>query len=145
MAPESSFKLTYATMFNPPEELHQRFDEALARLKANFGKEYGMHPAEKADEIAMDLWNRTEILYTDIVVPEAEAVPNLRWIQYHYAGVDFLLDTPLPEKKDLQITTMTRNAKTTPPTKNRVASGIERTTKRFSLGFSPGRTNINSS
>jgi len=42
MAPESSFKLTYATMFNPPEELHQRFDEALARLKANFGKEYGM-------------------------------------------------------------------------------------------------------
>ena len=25
-----SFKLTYATMFNPPEELHMRFDEALA-------------------------------------------------------------------------------------------------------------------
>ncbi len=37
-----SFKLTYATMFNPPEELHMHFDEALAQLKAGLGKDYGM-------------------------------------------------------------------------------------------------------
>jgi 1-pyrroline-5-carboxylate dehydrogenase len=37
-----TFKLTYATMFNPPEELHTRFDEALAKAKANLGKDYGM-------------------------------------------------------------------------------------------------------
>ena len=37
-----TFKLTYATMFNPPEELHTRFDEALSKVKANLGKEYGM-------------------------------------------------------------------------------------------------------
>jgi 1-pyrroline-5-carboxylate dehydrogenase len=37
-----TFKLTYATMFNPPEELHTRFDEALAKTKANLGQEYGM-------------------------------------------------------------------------------------------------------
>src|SRR4030043_108606 len=36
------FKLTYATMFNPPEELHTHFDEALAKVKAILGKEYGM-------------------------------------------------------------------------------------------------------
>jgi 1-pyrroline-5-carboxylate dehydrogenase len=42
MTTENSFKLTYATMFNPPEELHQRFDEALAKLKANLGKEHAM-------------------------------------------------------------------------------------------------------
>jgi 1-pyrroline-5-carboxylate dehydrogenase len=29
-------------MYNPPEELHVRFDEALAKLKAGFGKEYAM-------------------------------------------------------------------------------------------------------
>ena len=29
-------------MFNPPEELHTRFDAALAKVKANLGKEYGM-------------------------------------------------------------------------------------------------------
>jgi len=41
MSPES-FKLTYATMFNPPESLHTSYDEALAKLKAEFGKEYAM-------------------------------------------------------------------------------------------------------
>ena len=39
---DKPFKLTYGTMFNPPEELHTRFDEALTKLKANLGKEYGM-------------------------------------------------------------------------------------------------------
>ena len=37
-----TFKLTYATMFNPPEELHTRFEEALAKIRANLGQEYGM-------------------------------------------------------------------------------------------------------
>ena len=37
-----AFKLTYATMFNPPEELHKGFDAAVVRLKQNLGKEYGM-------------------------------------------------------------------------------------------------------
>ena len=38
----AGFKLTYATMFNPPEELHKGFDKAVEKLKANLGKEYGM-------------------------------------------------------------------------------------------------------
>ncbi|NWG05434.1 MAG: aldehyde dehydrogenase family protein [Chloroflexi bacterium] len=38
----ADFKLTYATMFNPPETLHKGFDKAVAKLKANLGKEYGM-------------------------------------------------------------------------------------------------------
>ncbi len=37
-----NFKLTYATMFNPPEMLHARFEEALKKAKASLGKEYGM-------------------------------------------------------------------------------------------------------
>lgn len=37
-----AFKLTYATMFNPPEELHIGFDKAVAKLKQNLGREYGM-------------------------------------------------------------------------------------------------------
>jgi 1-pyrroline-5-carboxylate dehydrogenase len=42
MANEESFKLTYATMFNPPEELHTRFSEAMTKLKQNLGAEYPM-------------------------------------------------------------------------------------------------------
>ena len=38
----SNFKLTYATMFNPPAELHTRFDESISKLKANLGEEFGM-------------------------------------------------------------------------------------------------------
>jgi len=38
----ADFKLTYATMFNPPEELHTRYDQALAKVKANLGQEYAM-------------------------------------------------------------------------------------------------------
>ncbi|MCI0433524.1 MAG: aldehyde dehydrogenase family protein, partial [Gemmatimonadetes bacterium] len=32
-----SFKLTYSTMFNPPPELHTRFDAAMARVRAGLG------------------------------------------------------------------------------------------------------------
>jgi 1-pyrroline-5-carboxylate dehydrogenase len=42
MAKETSFKLTYATMFNPPEELHTRFDQAMEDLKGKLGKEHPM-------------------------------------------------------------------------------------------------------
>jgi 1-pyrroline-5-carboxylate dehydrogenase len=37
-----NFKLTYATMFNPPEELHQHFEEGLKKVTEKLGKEYGM-------------------------------------------------------------------------------------------------------
>lgn len=40
MPKESSFKLTYATMFNPPEELHINFEAALQKIKSNLGQEY---------------------------------------------------------------------------------------------------------
>ena len=36
------FKLTYATMFDPPEELHTRFEESLNVVKANLGAEHSM-------------------------------------------------------------------------------------------------------
>lgn len=37
-----TFKLTYATMFNPPPEMHDGFDNALKKIKAKSGSEYGM-------------------------------------------------------------------------------------------------------
>jgi 1-pyrroline-5-carboxylate dehydrogenase len=38
----AGFKLTYSTMFNPPEEMHKGFDKAVTKLKANLGREFGM-------------------------------------------------------------------------------------------------------
>jgi len=35
-----SFKLTYATMFDPPEELHRRFEAAMARVSGSLGRQH---------------------------------------------------------------------------------------------------------
>ncbi len=37
-----AFELTYATMFNPPEELHEKFEETFANFQDSLGKEYPM-------------------------------------------------------------------------------------------------------
>jgi len=39
---DKSFKLTYATMFDPPKELHTSFEEALEKIKNNLGQDYPM-------------------------------------------------------------------------------------------------------
>jgi 1-pyrroline-5-carboxylate dehydrogenase len=38
-----SFKLTYASMYNPPAELHTRFDAAMAEVKAALGARHELH------------------------------------------------------------------------------------------------------
>ena len=38
-----AFKLTYATMSNPPQEMHDKFDLALENLKQQLGQEYPYH------------------------------------------------------------------------------------------------------
>ena len=62
-----SFKLTYATMFNPPEELHTHFDDALARVKQGLGKEHGMLIAGK-DHFTAEKFEDRSPANTDIVL-----------------------------------------------------------------------------
>ncbi len=62
-----SFKLTYATMFNPPEELHTRFEDALAKVKANLGKEYAMLIDGK-DRFAAEKFEDRSPINTDMVL-----------------------------------------------------------------------------
>ena len=38
-----SFKLTYSTMFNPPAEMHERFETALAKVKAGLGATHAFY------------------------------------------------------------------------------------------------------
>ena len=37
-----SFRLTYATMYDPPEAMHERFEAALARVSATLGARHGL-------------------------------------------------------------------------------------------------------
>jgi phosphoglycerate dehydrogenase-like enzyme len=62
--------------------------------------------AQKVAEIPADVWARTEVLYTGHVIPEPEQVPALRWIQFHFAGIDRYLDEPVLHREDLYVTTL---------------------------------------
>jgi 1-pyrroline-5-carboxylate dehydrogenase len=59
-----SFKLTYATMFNPPAELHTRYEEALRELKENLGRDHAMIIGGKEVFADEKLENRSPI-HTD--------------------------------------------------------------------------------
>ncbi len=83
-----------------PEAVMQKLREVNPHLH------FTLHPAQKVEDIPAELWNRIEILYTDLLMPDPALVPNLRWIQYHYAGIDFIQNSPLLNKPELTITTM---------------------------------------
>ena len=53
MSATGGFKLTYSTMFDPPAELHQRFDQSIANVKAALGSEHAMLVAGK-DRLSKD-------------------------------------------------------------------------------------------
>jgi 1-pyrroline-5-carboxylate dehydrogenase len=40
--PNGKFRLTYATMFNPPEKMHTDFDKAVAKVRAEMGQDVPM-------------------------------------------------------------------------------------------------------
>lgn len=85
----------------PYNEQHMNeLREISPRLRFNF------NVVRKAEEIPADLWARCEVLYTDKILPPPEQVPNLRWLQCHYAGIESLFEMPLFQKKDLMITTL---------------------------------------
>lgn len=64
------------------------------------------HPARKPEDIPTDLWNKAEILYTARVIPTPEQMPRLQWVQFHLAGIDYAVNTPLLANPDLIATTL---------------------------------------
>lgn len=82
------------------EELIEPLRQISPRLRVT------MQPARNPDDIPPEIWNRTEVLYTDRLLPAESAAPNLRWIQFHYAGIDHVVENPWLEKPDLAVTTL---------------------------------------
>ncbi len=62
--------------------------------------------ARRPEDIHDDVWRRVEVLYTDSVLPEPKKVPRLKWIQFHYAGLDMVLESPLLKMEGIQVTTL---------------------------------------
>lgn len=62
--------------------------------------------ANHSADISAEDWAKVEILYTGQVLPSPEQAPNLRWIQFHWAGVDHAIDAPILTKPDLVATSL---------------------------------------
>lgn len=62
--------------------------------------------ARKTDEISDEVWKKVEVLYTNRVLPAPEQAPRLRWIQFHWAGVDHALEEPILQREGLSATSM---------------------------------------
>jgi phosphoglycerate dehydrogenase-like enzyme len=78
----------------------------LARLQAVSPKlAFHVHPARDPDELPEELLPQVEVLYTIDTLPPPESIPNLAWIQFHFAGIDQIRNNPLLRSK-IQVTTM---------------------------------------
>ena len=62
--------------------------------------------ARTADDISADIWRQTNILYSGGIVPKLEQAPNLKWIQFHFAGIDRLVNTPILQQAGVIVTTL---------------------------------------
>jgi len=79
----------------------------MARLQAVSPRlRFTVRAARRPEDIENEDWAKAEVLYTDRVLPLPAQTPRLRWVQFHYAGVDFATDSPLFEKSGLAITTL---------------------------------------
>jgi phosphoglycerate dehydrogenase-like enzyme len=83
-----------------PEKLISRLNGVSPRLRISVSK------AKKAEEISKDEWEKVEVLYTSRLLPSPQQAPNLRWIQFHYAGIDHVVDAPILQKEGLVATTL---------------------------------------
>lgn len=89
-----------------PEELLDRLSAISPRLRVTALK------AETAEDIPIDTWQKVEVLYTATVLPNPNQTPRLRWIQFHWAGIDSLIDHPILQKPDLVATSLSGAAVT---------------------------------
>lgn len=88
------------TTFDLTKEQQERLTKASDRVKLT------VIPASEPDAVPDERWAETEVLYTWDVLPEAEKAPKLKWVQLGMAGVDPFLDSPLVQRDDTVLTSM---------------------------------------
>lgn len=100
MNDETIKKVEILITFPLSEELINKIKEVSPQLNIT------VLPAKSSHEIDDEVWEKTEILITERVIPASEKVPALQWIQFNYAGIDFALKEEIFQKSALQITTL---------------------------------------
>lgn len=81
-------------------------DALLDRLRAVSPHiEIDLLPTGDASDFTEEQLGEMEVLYTRQALPEPEQVPNLRWIQFHWSGIDDFVDHSLL-RSDMIVTTL---------------------------------------
>ena len=83
---ESAEKINLLVTVPLPEELLADIRAVSSRIR--------LTPffTRKAEEVPADIWKKTEILYTDAVLPDPQLAPELKFIQFHWTGLDLLAE-----------------------------------------------------
>jgi phosphoglycerate dehydrogenase-like enzyme len=68
--------------------------------------EFTVRKARSADDVPVELWRQTDVLYTSGILPVPDHVPNLKWIQFHFAGIDRHIDAPILQQPGIIATTL---------------------------------------
>ena len=82
-----------------PESLVERIRSVSPRLVLH------QYPVRELENLSEDLLGEIEIIYAGLSLPDTDDMPKLRWIQFHYAGIDQLSDHPVMDS-DITLTTM---------------------------------------
>jgi len=77
----------------------ERLQAVSPRLK------FHAYPTRNPDTIPGEVLAEAEVLYTLTTLPEPRHMPNLKWIQFHFAGIDHAVDHPLLEHAE-KVTTL---------------------------------------
>jgi len=65
-----------------------------------------VHPDGVLSEIPSDVIGKAEILLTGKEIPDPEIAPELCWMQFSYAGIEFARGHPLLEREGFRATTL---------------------------------------
>lgn len=63
-----------------------------------------LHIERHFPNVPESAWADAEILYSGRKVPSPAQAPRLRWIQFHSAGLDGVMDEPIVKAEDVEIT-----------------------------------------
>ncbi len=83
-----------------PDKLLNMLGAVSSRLQITVRK------VRSSDDIPTDLWRQTDVLYTGGILPTPEQAPNLKWIQFHSAGIDRHINAPILQQPGVVATTL---------------------------------------
>ena len=83
-----------------PEDLVDELRQVSARLNIT------ARTFKKPEDLPAEVWKRTQVLYAARQLPDAKLLPNLKWFQSHFVGIESEWGSGIFEKPDLLVTTM---------------------------------------